>query len=140
MTTHNNIPGITKISIVPCANLQKCIEFKAIAQIPIGIFTDVEDIPFTGVPTCESVAEYDKNNETEKTTLRFTTLVDIPSIEPLAFVVKDSYKNSFLIGVNEKPYPIVKKTKRTGDPSSSTAVIEYEVTRTSLKSLISVAV
>lgn len=140
MTTHSNIPGITKISIVECNALQQNLEWKCIADIPIGISTDTKPICFSGIPTCEAVTTCLKNDESEKTTLKFNSTVDIPTSIPVAFIITDAQKKSFIIGAKEKPFPIISKTKRTGSPEGDSSIISYEVTRESLKSLIPVVI
>lgn len=139
MATHSNIPGITKISFLKCSSLQSNIEWKSMAGIPVGIAAEQKEVPFSGIPTCEAVTDYNKNDETQKTTLKFKSVCDIPTDTPLAFIVTDAHRKSYLIGVKEKPYPIIKKEETTGTPDGDSSVISYEITRTSLKSLISVA-
>ena len=85
--------------------------------------------------TCQSLPGI-LNGRVETTTLRFRSLDAIPTTHPLAFIVTDVNRQSYLVGLHEPPYPIVRSTQTTGTPSGDPAVISYEVTFTALKALI----
>lgn len=84
--------------------------------------------------------EPDNNANSQKVSLTFYTLDDIPEDEPLAFVATTVQGDSYLIGMKERPYPSVKITSQTGTPDGDRAVKKYQVQFTARKALIPCAV
>lgn len=136
MKSNQSLPGIKFIGFVLAERLQREIMLKHLAGLAVGVFTDVTPITFVGVPTCEAVSSYNNNGRLEQTTLRFNTLDDLPTNRHVAFVVTDCNNQSYVIGQNEKPRPIVKVTQNTGMPNDDPAVLSVEVTLYAQKSLI----
>ena len=136
MKQSQSLPGIKFIGYVLADNLQREMMNKHLANLPVGIFTDITPIAFCGVPTCEAVSTYNNNGRIEQTTLRFKTLDDLPTYRHVAYVVTDCNNQSYIIGQREKPRPIVKVTRDTGTPNGDPAVLSVEVILYAQKSLI----
>lgn len=131
-----SLPGIKFIGYVTAERLQREIMYKHLAGVPVGIFTDITPIAFSGVPTCEAASAYKDNGRIEQTVLRFKTLDELPTNRHVAFVVTDCNNQSYIIGQREKPRPIVNITQNTGTPDGDPAVLSVEVTLYAQKSLI----
>ena len=136
MKQSQSLPGIKFIGYVLADNLQREMMNKHLANLPVGIFTDITPIAFCGVPTCEAVSTYNNNGRIEQTTLRFKTLDDLPTYRHVAYVVTDCNNQSYIIGQREKPRPIVKVTRDTGTPNGDPSVASVEITLYAQKSLI----
>ena len=85
---------------------------------------------------CSSVTETVGRASIETTTLKFQTTEDIPARPDLAFVIRDTGGEYFLIGAREHPFPIVKKQWSTGKHDGEPACWTVEVTMTARRSLI----
>lgn len=139
MTTiksESSLPGITAIAYLPCKLLQRHCDLKYLASVPVQVFANPTPINFKGMATCEMVSQYDNNGRIEKATLRFNTLTAIPTQVSIAFIVTDANKRSYLIGLNEPPFPVIKITKTTGAPDGDPSVLTHEITFTAQKALI----
>ena len=135
-----SLPGIKFIGYVGADKLQREMMYKHLAGLPVGVFTDITPIAFSGLPTCEAVSSYNNNGRIEMTTLRFRTLDALPSSRHVAFVVTDCLNRSYIIGTMEKPRPMVKVTRDSGAPAGDPCVATVEVTLYAQKSLIPCAI
>lgn len=135
-----SLPGIRKIGYIACVKLSPNVALKSLAGIPIAVLTDITDVVFFGEPICDVVTDDDNNGRSEKTSLKFTTNQAIPTDKPLAWVVKCVNGSTWLIGSQERPYPIVKIITNTGTVSSNASISSVEITHTAIKSLLPVAV
>lgn len=134
--TQQKLPGIMAIGYVRGCQLQRQMMMKSLAGLPVGIMTDITPINFVGTPTCEAASDYDNGGRIEKTTLKFLTNDNIQLHYDIAFVVKDTNGQTFVIGAKEKPHPIIRKNIYTGEPNGEPAVFSYEVTLYAQRSLI----
>lgn len=130
------LPGIMTIGYVRGARLQRQMMHKSLAGLPVAIMTDITPINFVGIPTCEATSDYDNGGRIEKTTLKFATNDKLQLFKDMAFVVKDTNGNAYVIGAREKPHPIIKKSISTGVPNGDPALTSYEVTLYAHRSLI----
>lgn len=135
-----SLPGIKRIAFVDCSLLPADITLRALAGVPVGIFTTVNDICKIGEATCETEEQFDNNSQLEKATLTFRTLDELPTYRHLAFVIYTTNGDTFVIGTKELPYPTVKLTSSTGTPEGEPSVRKYEVSFTNKKSLVLCAV
>lgn len=135
-----SLPSITKIAFIPCEDLSPHIGMKHSAKIPVGVFATTTPVTFYGTPSCEAVSDYKNKGRLEKTTLKFVTTDEIPTNEPVAFVIATATGKSYLIGLQERPFPVVKISQSTGKPSGDPAANEVAVTFSAKKSLIECAV
>ena len=136
--TQSSIPGITAIRYIPCSFLSSNIELKAIAGLPLGIFGILTEVCFSGTPTCITESEYDNHTQSEKTTLTFHSLDDLPIRNQIAFVVTDTHEQNFLIGHAEAPFPTIMAKRNFGTPAEEKAGFAYEVTLIGRKTLVKV--
>ena len=135
-----SLPGITRIAFVDCDLLPADITLRAMAGVPVGIYTTVNEIGKIGDATCETEELFDNNSQVEKATLTFNTLDELPTDRHLAFVIFTANGDTFVIGAKEMPYPTVKITRSTGAPDGEPSVRKYEVSYTAKKSLVLCAV
>lgn len=135
-----SLPGIKRIAFVECSLLPANITYRAMAGVPVGIFTTVEDVCKIGEATCETEEQFDNNSQVEKATLTFFTLDELPTYRHLAFVIFTADDDTFVIGTKELPYPTVKITRSTGSPDGEPSVRKYEVSFTNKISLVSCVV
>ena len=131
-----SLPSITKIGYLACSEVSPDILLRYKANIPIVVYGVITPITFFGNPMCDAVSEYENKGRVEHTTLKFSTVDDLPIDSPTAFVVSTAGGRSFLIGTMEQPYPIVKVEEYTGEPNGDTAAKVITVTYSAMKSLI----
>ena len=124
---YQSLPGIAQICYCLCDNLQPNIVLKHSSGLPVGVFTDIVPIRFFGSPSCETTEEYDNNGRKAITTLTFVTNDNIPTYKHLAFVITDVSGTSFIIGSRERPYPVVKSSATSGNPSGDSNATTYEI-------------
>ena len=133
-----SLPGIVAISYLECSDLPKNIEMRSLAGIPVAISGIISAVCFSGSPTCITESEYDSHAQSERTTLTFVSVGELPIRHRLAFVVQDVNGHSYLIGHLEAPHPTVRCTGSLGIPSEEKAGYTYEVTLIGRKTLIEV--
>ncbi len=136
MKTTQSLPGIQFVGYVPAELLQRQIMYKYLSGLKVGVFTDVKPIRFVGTPTCDAVSSYNNNGRIEQTTLRFSTLDELPIYKHVAYIVIDCNEQAYIIGQREKPRPIVKVSADTGTPDGDPALKTVEVILYAQKSLI----
>lgn len=129
------LPSLCRICYVPASSLPFDVAERFLAGLSVAVYSDVVEVPFVGFPSCESTEEYQNNGTVHKTQLKFVSTEQLPTRQHLAFIVSDVNGNDFLIGTQEKPYPIVKVKRTTGDDDSH-AGFDYEVSLTSIAGLI----
>ena len=130
------LPSITKIAYLPCSELSPDIQLRYKVKMPIAVYAGTSPVKFFDTPTCEAVMEYENKGRVEHTTLKFSTLDELPTAYPVAFVVTTANGRSYLIGAMERPFPVVKIESTTGTPAGESAVNKVTVTFSSAKSLI----
>lgn len=134
-----SLPGIIKIGFVNPLLLTKDVTARAMAGVPVAVFTDVEKIKITDTAECEVETDYDNNSQVDKVKLTFKTLDELPR-QPLAFVIGNADGERFLIGAREKPYPVVKVSDGSGTPGGESSVKTCTVTWTAKKGLVKCAI
>ena len=122
-----NLPGIVAISYCLCENIQPNIVLKHSSGIPVGVFTEITPVRFFGQSPNDAVEEYDNNGRKVLCTLKFVSNDNIPLHKHLAFVITDASGTSFIIGSRERPYPIVKSSATSGNPSGESNATTYEI-------------
>lgn len=135
-----SLPSIAKIGYVKCESLSPQLELKAIAKVPVAIFSEITDIVFSNEPTCKAVSEVDSNGRFQKTTLEFTTTQELPTDEHIAFIIQCVNGKKFLIGTKERPFPVVKISDDTGTRSGNAASSYVEVSHSAIKSLLPIVI
>ncbi len=131
-----SLPGIIAIAYLECDKLSYNIEERSLAGLRVGVYEPTTKVCFSGMPTCITESEYDKHSQSERTTLTFQTVDDIPVRRNLAFIVTDVQEQSYIIGHAEDPFPTIKRSRNLGTPAEEKAVYTYEVTMIGRKSII----
>ena len=127
------LPGINHIYYVNCLHLPADITLRALANIPVGVYTTLNHIGKIGDASCEMEAQFDNNSQVEKASLTFYSLDELPTDEHLAFVITTVQGEAYIIGTKELPYPIIKVTRSTGIPDGEPFVRKYEISFTAKK-------
>lgn len=121
------LPGIVQIGYCLCENIQPNIVLKYSSGVPVGIFTEITPVCFFGLPSYEAVVEYDNNGRKVVSSLKFVSNDNIPLHKHLAFVITDASGTSFIIGSRERPYPVVKSSATSGNPSGESNSTTFEI-------------
>ncbi len=121
------LPGIINIAYCSAQLLSQDITFRALADVPVGIFTSLTSVSHIGDAICEVETTFDNNDYQQKATLTFSSLDAIPTDIPLAFVITTANKGQFLMGTRELPYTIIKSTSTTGVLDGDRAATKYTI-------------
>ena len=135
-----SLPGIYKVAYLQCEELPPNITYKAISGVPVGVYATPKVIETDGKAECDTETDIDNNSSLEKVTLKFSTLVSLPTHLHIAFVIYTVSGNNYIIGCKEAPYPIVKVKSTTGTPDGQRNIINYEISFTARKALVQCAV
>ena len=130
------LPSITKIAYLPCSELSHDIQLRYKVKMPVAVYAGTTPVKFFDTPTCEAVMEYENKGRVEHTTLKFSTLDELPTAYPVAFVVTTANGRSYLIGAMERPFPVVKIESTTGAPDGDAATDKVTVTFSAPKALV----
>lgn len=128
-----SLPSLLSIAYLPCSLLEPDVLEKYLAGIPIGVFAAVTPVEHFSDSSCEAEAEYNNGVTYEKTTLKFKTTDELPCSQDIAFVVKDVNGQAYLIGHQEKPFPMVGVTKTI---DQDTNIHDVKVEFSARKSLV----
>ena len=131
-----SLPSIVKIAYLPCSELSPDIQLRYKVGLPVAVYAVTTPVTFCGTPLCDTVSEQENKGRIEHTTLTFSTIEELPTAYPIAFVVTTANGRSYLIGTMERPFPVVKIESTTGTPAGESAVNKVTVTFSSAKSLI----
>lgn len=130
------IPGIKKIQIVRCRHLTPHVELHSICGNAVAIAAPAQDVPFTGRPLLEWEGERVNGRWRQKSTLTFSSSMELPEDEYLAFVITKADGGQLLIGAKEPNYPVITYTDSTGNPGGEPAIRQYKITHIALKSAV----
>lgn len=133
------LPGIKFIYRILCSNLPRNILKKHIANIPVHISGDLEEIHFFGEISCTAKLTYNRGNNTETTELSFNTN-GFESNSRCAYIITDIHGKHWIIGTYENDNVITNIDNSFGSPGGSSAVQKVSVSYTSLYSLIPVVI
>lgn len=131
-----SLPGIKKIQIVRCADLQADVMLHSICGCVVAIAAPSETIEFSGRPILQWDGSKVNGTRQEKTKLEFATIHPLPEGEHLAFVVTAADGRQYLIGSREGRYPKIEYTESTGEPGRSAAVRSYKISHIAQKSVL----
>ena len=74
-----SLPSIVKIAYLPCSELSPDILLRHKVKLPVAVYAGTTPVKFYGTPTCEGVMEYENKGRVEHTTLKFSTLDELPT-------------------------------------------------------------
>ena len=137
---NQSLPGIKYIGFVETERLSPNVMLKGICGAPVGVYVDVTPVAFVGMPECTIGDEYDSHGRLQAVELKFATNEFVPTTTPVAFVVTDVNGQSYLIGAQEPPHPVVKLTVNFGSPKGESSVNLYEVKYVAIKALLQCSV
>lgn len=130
-----SLPGIKTIGYLYVSLLTPNLIMRAQAGIPITIprFTELD---FSGEPECTCETVNAKNGCEEHATLSFVSQTRLSPEADYAFVVVDCHNNTYLIGAQEPPFPIMNRTTSFGSPAGEPRTVAYEIEHNSVLALI----
>lgn len=131
-----SLPGIRKIEIVRCSDLQAGVMLHSICGCAVAIAAPAERIEFCGVPTLTWEGSKVNGTRQEKTKLEFSTIHHLPEGERLAFVVTSTDGRQYLIGSREGRYPKIEYSESTGEPGRTASVRTYKISHVAQKSVL----
>lgn len=132
----NRIPGIKKIQIVRCSDLQQGLMFHSICGCIVAIAAPSEVVEFSGRPVLSWEGSKVNGKWQEKSTLQFNSIHQLPQGVLIAFVVTCADGKQYLIGTKEPNYPEITYEDTTGNPGSDAAVRTYKIKHIGQKSVL----
>lgn len=135
MSCHR-LPGIKKIQIVRCSDLQRGVMLHSMCGCLVAIAAPSQAIEFCGKPTLSWEGSKVNGARQEKSTLEFSTAHFLPEGENLAFVVTGADGSQFLIGSREGRFPVISYAETTGETGRSAAVRTYKISHIAQKSVL----
>ena len=130
------LPGIKFIGWIDCLKLPKRVDLSAICGMKVSILTEVNQIEFFDDPTCECKTRKDGGGYEDTASLSFVTAKPLPLNSHLGFIVTDVNNNSWLIGAQEAPFPVIECKHQLGTPAGDVAGYAVEVSHVSIKALV----
>lgn len=131
-----SLPGIKKIQIVRCSDLQAGVMLHSICGCIVAIAAPSETVEFVGRPILSWDGSKVNGTRQEKSKLEFSTIRPIPEGVNLAFVVTAADGRQFLIGSREGRFPVIEYTETTGEPGRTASVRTYKVSHIAQKSVL----
>lgn len=132
----NTLPGIVKIQMVRCADIQPHVMLTSICGAQIALAVPSSTIKFFGTPSLKWDGNMVNGSREEKSTLEFSTTEILPEGERLAFVMTVASGKQYLIGAREPKYPVINYTETAGAPDGDAALRTYKITHTAQKSVL----
>lgn len=130
------IPGIVKIQMVRCADIQQHVMYSALSGALVALALPSVDIKFFGMPTLKWEGTTVNGARQEKATLEFSTTEKLPEGVHLAFVVSVASGKQYLVGAREPKYPLINYSETTGAPDGDAALRSYKITHVAPKSVL----
>lgn len=132
----DTLPGIVKIEMVRCADLQPHVMLASISGANIVLALPSVRVKFFGTPSLKWEGTKSNGARVEKSTLEFSTTDKLPEGERLAFVITVASGRQYLVGAREPKYPVVDYSETAGAPDGSAALRTYKITHIAQKSVL----
>ena len=132
----NTLPGIVKIQMVRCSDIQPHVMLASICGAAVALALPADTIKFYGQPTLKWDGSITNGARQEKSTLEFSTAERLPEGERLAFVLTVASGKQYLVGAREPKYPQIEYSETTGSPSGEAALRTYKITHVAQKSVL----
>lgn len=132
----NTLPGIVKIQIVRCSDIQPHAMQMSMCGALVALALPAEAIKFYGVPSLKWTGSPLNGGPEEKSTLEFSTADKLPEGVHIAFVVTTASGKQCLIGTREPKYPKISYSETTGAPDGDAALRTYKITHVAPKSVL----
>jgi len=131
-----SLPGLKKVGYVLISNLPDDVVLMALTGMPVKLIeTMITYFNVTPGAVCEVEEEYVNGVQVEEAKLKFSTLLPIPTRQPLAFVIMTMNDERYLIGAKEHPRASVKVNGTTGQTDGDASLKNYTVTFKARKAL-----
>lgn len=132
----NNLPGIVKIQIIRCEDIQPHVMYASLCGAVVALALSAVTIKFYGTPSLKWDGSLVNGSRQEKATLEFSTSDKLPEGERIAFVLTVASGKQYLIGSREPKYPQVNYTETAGAPDGDAALRTYKITHVAQKSVL----
>lgn len=132
----NTLPGIVKIQMVRCSDIQPHVMLTSICGALVALALPSVSIKFYGRPTLKWEGSKVNGARQEKSTLEFSTTEKLPEGEWLAFVLTVASGKQYLVGAREPKYPQINYTDTAGAPDGEAAMRTYKITHIAQKSVL----
>lgn len=132
----NTLPGIIKIQLVRCSDIQPHAMLASLSGTVIALALSAVKIKFYGTPSLKWDGSKVNGALQEKATLEFSTTEKLPESERIAFVITVASGKQYLIGTREPKYPRISYSETVGAPDGEAAMRTYKVTHVALKSVL----
>lgn len=132
----NTLPGIVKIQVVHCADIQPHVMLNSICGAVIALAVPSVTVKFYGQPTLKWDGTKVDGAREEKSTLEFSTADRLPEGVRIAFVVTVASGKQYLVGTREPKYPVVNYSETVGTPDGEAALRTYKITHIAQKSVL----
>lgn len=132
----NSLPGIVRIQMVRCEDIQPNVMLAALAGAEVALALPAQQINFYGYPAFKWDGSIVNGARQEKSTLEFSTSDVIPEGLRIAFVLTCASGKQYLIGAREPKYPLITFSETAGAPDGDAAVRTYKITHIAPKSVL----
>lgn len=132
----NTLPGIVKIRMVRCEDIQPHVMYSSISGATVMLSMPSVKVEFYGQPSLKWEGTLVNGARQEKSTLEFSTSTALPEGKWLAFVVTTASGKEYLIGTREPKYPQIAYSETAGTPDGEAAVRTYKITHVAQKSVL----
>lgn len=132
----NTLPGIVKIQIVRCSDIQPHVMLTSICGAVVALALPAVTIKFYGQPSLKWDGSTVNGSRQEKSTLEFSTTDQLPEGDRLAFVLTVASGKQYLIGSLEPKYPQINYSETAGAPDGEAALRTYKITHIAQKSVL----
>lgn len=132
----NTLPGIVKIQMVRCSDIQPHAMLASICGATIALALPSVRIKFYGVPTLKWGGSIVNGSRQEESSLEFSTTEELPEGERLAFVLTVASGKQYLVGTREPKYPVINYSDTAGSPGGDPALRTYKITHIAQKSVL----
>ena len=132
----NTLPGIVKIHVVRCSDIQPHAMQSSMCGALIVLALPTVPVKFYGQPTLKWDGSKVNGGPQEKSTLEFSTTDKLPEGEKLAFVVTVASGSQYLVGTKEPKYPEITYSETVGAPDGAAALRTYKISHIAQKSVL----
>lgn len=137
-----SLPGLRTVRYCRCSDLPRSLMLMSQAGVipTLSICTlDLTAVEFIGEATLSVDGSTSCGARSEKSTIQFSSLEELPEGVPLAFIVTDVNAVSYVVGTREPRYPVVDYSQTTGKPGHDRNIRTYKITHVGAKSAVRVA-
>lgn len=122
---------ITKVECCNCLHLANIIALPEKHMAICNSYLPFAEVPTVGLSSLTTEEDVSNGTRTHKSTLKSTVCTflvqDTSSLQPLAFRLTDVEGRQYLLGQNDRPYPLITQSLSAPDKSSEKSIITLTV-------------